>query len=622
MTDFGIYVHWPFCAAKCPYCDFNSHVRPQIDEAQWLRLIGAELRSIAGLQDIKPIVTSVFFGGGTPSLMSSSATKSVLAEIARLWPIQRDAEITLEANPNSVEQNRFHGYRAAGVNRVLIGVQSLNDMSLRQLGRLHDSAEAKSAIALATNIFPRVSFDLIYARPDQTLDDWKRELQQAFAFGTEHISVYQLTIESGTAFASLYRQGKLKLPDEDIATGFYELTQELCENAGLPAYEISNHARPDCESRHNLLYWRYGDYAGAGPGAHGRLTLAGRRIATDSERLPERWASRIAAEGRGFSLERIEDHDAAREHLLMNLRISEGIDLAAFALRWGLVPSPQSVGQMQQMGLIAQSGSRISATRQGRLVLNRVVVKLRIRFRNPSVGKSSAPDHERKSRLHQCRDRKATLRRAVRVKAENPVNPGETIWIGERRIGKPLMRWPIGQKRYERQCIVGECRDPRRCRAIYRPVMGHKTGKGIWRWGREPSILQHWFVGGRSVVPQSGAQKLRPAVFCAGNRERRRNRLEHWSTLGDEDSVGPGLDRLLGRGANQFRPLGKSLNVGDPAACTHDGIPECTIDLVAIRRIRDQGGKIAVAGLDRIAHDPADFGFRLKTEEINASSAH
>jgi len=385
--DFGIYVHWPFCAAKCPYCDFNSHVRQQIDEAQWLRLIGAELHSIAGLQDIEPTVSSIFFGGGTPSLMSPAAAESVLAEIGRLWRIQPDVEITLEANPNSVEQDRFRGYRSAGVNRVSIGVQSLDDASLQQLGRLHDSTEAKSAIALATNIFPRVNFDLIYARPDQTLDDWKRELQQAFAFGTEHLSVYQLTIENGTAFASLHRQGKLKLPDEDLATGFYELTQELCENAGLPAYEISNHARPDCESRHNLLYWRYGDYAGAGPGAHGRLTLAGQRIATDSERLPERWASRIATEGRGFSLEPIEDDDAAREHLLMNLRINEGVDLAAFATRWGLAPSPQAIGEMRQMGFVAQSGSRISATRQGRLVLNRVVAKLSDSLQKPERGK-------------------------------------------------------------------------------------------------------------------------------------------------------------------------------------------------------------------------------------------
>lgn len=376
MTEFGIYVHWPFCAAKCPYCDFNSHVRQQIDEAQWIQLIGAELQTIAALQEIRPDVSSIFFGGGTPSLMSPAATGSVLDAIGRLWPIRPDAEITLEANPNSVEQNRFRGYRAAGVNRVSIGVQSFDNVSLRQLGRLHDSEEAKSAIALAINIFPRVSFDLIYARPDQSADAWRRELEQALGFGTEHLSFYQLTIEQGTAFASLHRQGRLQLPDEDSATELYELTQSLCEGAGLPAYEVSNHARRGCESRHNLLYWRYGDYAGVGPGAHGRLTLGDRRIATDSERLPERWASRIVAEGRGFSLETIENRDAAREHLLMNLRITEGLDLAAFAGRWGLAPSPRAIDELEQMQLIERHGRRINATKPGRLVLNQVVAKL------------------------------------------------------------------------------------------------------------------------------------------------------------------------------------------------------------------------------------------------------
>lgn len=386
MTEFGIYVHWPFCAAKCPYCDFNSHVRQQIDEAQWVRLIGAELQSIAALQEIKPAVSSIFFGGGTPSLMSPAAAGSVLAIIGRLWDIRTDAEITLEANPNSVEQDRFRGYRAAGVNRASIGVQSLDDSSLRQLGRLHDSREAKSAIALALSIFPRVSFDLIYARTGQTLIDWRNELKQALAFGTEHMSFYQLTIEQGTAFASLYRQGRLELPGEDMATELYELTQTLCEEAGLAAYEVSNHARPGCESRHNMLYWRYGDYAGVGPGAHGRLTLGGRRIATDSERLPERWASRIAAEGRGFSLETVEDRDAAREHLLMNLRISEGLDLTAFTGRWGLVPSPQALDELRRMRFIAQHGPRISATKPGRLVLNRLVTKLADSLQKPERG--------------------------------------------------------------------------------------------------------------------------------------------------------------------------------------------------------------------------------------------
>lgn len=387
MSEFGIYVHWPFCAAKCPYCDFNSHVRPQIDEAQWARGIEAELQSVAALQDVKPTVSSIFFGGGTPSLMSPTATGSVLEAIGRLWPVRPDAEITLEANPNSVEQNRFHGYRAAGVNRVSIGVQAFDDVSLRQLGRVHDSTEANAAIAVALDVFPRSSFDLIYARPGQTFDDWRRELQQALAIGTEHLSLYQLTIESGTAFASLHRQGKLELPDEDSSTRLYELTQAICEKAGLPAYEISNHARPGCESQHNLLYWRYGDYAGVGPGAHGRLTLAGHRIATNSERLPERWASRIAREGRAFSLETVENPDAAREHLLMNMRITEGLDLARFAARWGLVPSPESLDELIGMRLVTRCGERITATKPGRLVLNQVVAKLADALQKPECEK-------------------------------------------------------------------------------------------------------------------------------------------------------------------------------------------------------------------------------------------
>lgn len=386
MTGFGIYVHWPFCAAKCPYCDFNSHVRDRIDEAQWVRLITSELGSMSGLQDVKPAVGSVFFGGGTPSLMSPAATESVLAAISRLWPVEPNAEVTLEANPNSVEQVRFQGYRAAGVNRVSIGVQSFDDHALRYLGRLHDSSEGRSAIRLAVDIFPRVSFDLIYARPGQSLADWERELHRALEFKTEHLSLYQLTIENGTPFAALHRQGKLVLPDEVAATELYELTQTLCEQAGLPAYEVSNHARPGSESQHNLLYWRYGDYAGVGPGAHGRLTFDGRRIATVGERLPERWASRVAAEGRGFSIETIENGDAAREHLLMNLRIGEGIDLAAFATRWGVAPSVQMLDELRRLRLIARCGDRIVTTKRGRLVLNQVVIVLADSLQRPARG--------------------------------------------------------------------------------------------------------------------------------------------------------------------------------------------------------------------------------------------
>ena len=376
MSGFGVYVHWPFCAAKCPYCDFNSHVRERIDEAEWARLIVSELAVVASLQSSRTKVESVFFGGGTPSLMSPGSVETVLGAISRLWPITSGAEITLEANPNSVEQTRFRGYRAAGVNRVSIGVQSFDDDALLQLGRLHGSYEAKTAIELGSATFPRVNFDLIYARPGQTLSEWECELETALQYRTEHLSLYQLTIEQGTAFASLYRQGKLILPEEDLAAEFYDLTQQMCQAAGLNPYEVSNHARPGGESRHNLLYWRYGDYAGIGPGAHGRLTLEGRRMATESERLPERWVSRVASEGLGFSLSELTPAEAAREHLLMNLRISEGMDLASFAARWGLRPSPERLAALKKLGLVTTQDSRLLVTDPGRLVLNRITCQL------------------------------------------------------------------------------------------------------------------------------------------------------------------------------------------------------------------------------------------------------
>jgi|SRR5690348_9876750 len=376
MKPFGIYIHWPYCVAKCPYCDFNSHVRERIDETQWIRLVETELTAMTRLRMDWPQVESVFFGGGTPSLMSGRAVGAVLDTIFRLWKVNALAEITLEANPNSVERERFGDYRAAGVNRVSIGVQSFDDPALRQLGRAHNSEEAKRAVQTAKSIFPRVNFDLIYARPQQSVDEWVRELNQALQFGTEHLSLYQLTIEQGTAFAGLYRQGKLKLPDEDLAADFYAATQEICEAAGLPAYEISNHARPGQESRHNLLYWRYGDYAGVGPGAHGRLTIEGRRYASETERLPEKWTARVGSKGQGFSLSEICPRDAAKEHLLMGLRISEGVNLAEFATRWKLAPSGERLQRLQEMELIIVQHGYLSVSRAGRLVLNRVTHEL------------------------------------------------------------------------------------------------------------------------------------------------------------------------------------------------------------------------------------------------------
>jgi oxygen-independent coproporphyrinogen-3 oxidase len=374
----GIYVHWPFCAAKCPYCDFNSHVRVQIDPDAWERAIRRELAFTAELQGRdRPRAQSVFFGGGTPSLASGRSIGNILDEIARRWGFSRDAEITLEANPASAEAGRFRDYRAAGVNRVSVGIQALNDADLKFLGRLHDVEEAKAALKAAMQTFSRVSLDLIYARPDQTVAAWRRELTEALAFDTEHLSLYQLTIEPGTPFAALARTGSLALPDEDTAAALYDATQEVTESAGLPAYEISNHARPGDESRHNLLYWRYGDYVGVGPGAHGRLTLADRRIATAAEKLPERWQEAVLRDGNGL-VERmeIEARDAAREHLLMNLRLAEGIDVAAYRARWDVELDTACIDALSTAGLVRQTGTRLAVTTRGRLVLNAIIAEL------------------------------------------------------------------------------------------------------------------------------------------------------------------------------------------------------------------------------------------------------
>jgi oxygen-independent coproporphyrinogen-3 oxidase len=377
MSGFGVYVHWPICAAKCPYCDFNSHVRSSFDDGRWADAVQSELRSVAETQTApRADVTSIFFGGGTPSLMQGRAVAAVLDGIAQLWPIAGDAEITLEANPNSVEQQRFRDYRAAGVNRVSIGVQSLDDTALKFLGRLHGAGEARAAVRLALEIFSRVTFDLIYARPEQTRAAWRAELAEALGFGTEHLSLYQLTLEQGTQFASMARQGKLSLPDDDDAADLFELTQELCDAAGLAAYEVSNHARPGAESRHNLLYWRYGDYAGAGPGAHGRVTRDGKRFATQAERLPEKWLTRVDEEGSSLTWSEIDARAAAQEHLLMALRLSEGLDLSAYAARWGAVPAKDAVDRLASDGLVSLDGARLRATTRGRLVLNSVIAEL------------------------------------------------------------------------------------------------------------------------------------------------------------------------------------------------------------------------------------------------------
>jgi oxygen-independent coproporphyrinogen-3 oxidase len=375
---FGVYVHWPFCAAKCPYCDFNSHVRSQIDEAAWINGIARELEYVANLQgNARPRVDTIFFGGGTPSLMNGKSVGAVLETIAQLWPVADDVEVTLESNPASVEAKRFRDYRAAGVNRLSLGAQALNDADLKFLGRLHNVAEAKRALAMAMNTFERVSLDLIYTRPEQTPRQWRDELAEALAFGTEHLSLYQLTIEPATPFATLARQGALQIPDDDSAASLYEVTQELTEAAGRPAYEISNHAAPGAECRHNLLYWRYGDYAGVGPGAHGRLQIGAKRIATSTERLPERWRQSVDRSGHGLVEQtEIANADAAREHLLMNLRLAEGLDLAAYEQRWNVSLDRGRIAELEADGLLQQAGGMLKATPRGRLVLNGLIAAL------------------------------------------------------------------------------------------------------------------------------------------------------------------------------------------------------------------------------------------------------
>jgi oxygen-independent coproporphyrinogen-3 oxidase len=380
MNGFGLYVHWPFCAAKCPYCDFNSHVRSSIDEEGWVQAILREMTHVAEFQGAeRPILQTIFFGGGTPSLMNARTIDRIIGGAMRLWPCANDVEITLEANPASAEAARFADYEKAGVGRLSLGVQALNDADLRFLGRLHDVREAKAALALAQRTFSRVSLDLIYTRPGQSLEAWRAELAEALSFGTEHLSLYQLTVEPETPFATMHRRGIFLLPGDDLAASFYETTQEITARAGLPAYEISNHARPGCESRHNLLYWRYGTYAGVGPGAHGRLEVNGKRIATVCERLPERWHERVARNSHGFTeISEIDQRSGAREHLLMNLRLSEGIDLEAYRTRWGSVPAPERIAALAAGGFVKLESGRLSATPRGMLVLNRVIEELAV----------------------------------------------------------------------------------------------------------------------------------------------------------------------------------------------------------------------------------------------------
>jgi putative oxygen-independent coproporphyrinogen III oxidase len=374
---FGIYVHWPFCLAKCPYCDFNSHVRHGgIDEKRFGAAYLAELRHFAGLAPGR-IVTSIFFGGGTPSLMGPQTVSAILDEIAALWSVAPEAEVTLEANPTSVEADRFAGYRAAGVNRLSLGVQALDDVSLKALGRMHSSAEALDALAVAKRHFERVSFDLIYARQGQTVSEWREELQRALQHAADHLSLYQLTIEEGTPFAARHSAGTLRVPSSETAQELYVVTQELCEGAGLPAYEISNYARPGAECRHNLLYWRGYDYAGVGPGAHSRITRRGRKQAIVVRKSPEAWLEAVEAAGNGIEqAETLSESEAADEYLLMALRLSEGIDLNRLAKIDGRAFPETRVARLVEEGLIERNDRRLRATPMGRLVLDRLILEL------------------------------------------------------------------------------------------------------------------------------------------------------------------------------------------------------------------------------------------------------
>jgi oxygen-independent coproporphyrinogen-3 oxidase len=376
---FGVYVHWPFCAAKCPYCDFNSHVhRGALDEAAFVTAYERELAYFAAEAPGRR-VQSVFFGGGTPSLMDPRSVEAILAAISRHYEVDANAEVTLEANPTSVEAGRFRGYRAAGVNRVSLGVQSLRPGPLAELGRLHNVEEAVAAVRLAQSIFPRSSFDLIYARPRQTLEDWRDELTEAIWLAEAgHLSLYQLTIEQGTRYFDLYRAGKLAMPREELSADLFELTQELTSSAGLPAYEISNHARPGQESRHNLIYWRYGEYVGIGPGAHGRLLIDGQRHATATEKLPFEWKRRVEAEGHGLVTDDVLSWEEEGDELLvMGLRLREGIDPRRFARLAGRALSEVQIAELKSIGFVETlPNGFIRVTDKGWPVLDAVVADL------------------------------------------------------------------------------------------------------------------------------------------------------------------------------------------------------------------------------------------------------
>jgi oxygen-independent coproporphyrinogen-3 oxidase len=376
-AGFGLYIHWPFCQSKCPYCDFNSHVAARIDQARWLTAFQSEIDRIGALTQGR-ILNTVFFGGGTPSLMEAATVQGILDRIRATWTLANDIEITLEANPGSVEATRFEGYAKAGVNRVSLGIQSLDPDDLRRLGRMHSVEEAAKAITIAQSTFDRVSIDLIYARQNQTLAAWRDELRRALDFGTSHLSLYQLTIEDGTVFGQMHAKNLLKgLPEEDLSADMFELTQDVTASAGLPAYEVSNHARPGDESRHNLIYWRMGDYAGIGPGAHGRLTLDSARFATEAERQPSPWLNRtLIRPGSAETTERLSSEDRAAEYLMFALRLREGASLDRFETLAGAPLSPGALNEMTSLGLLHRDADHIRTTETGVMMLNGILRSL------------------------------------------------------------------------------------------------------------------------------------------------------------------------------------------------------------------------------------------------------
>lgn len=378
---FGLYVHWPFCAAKCPYCDFNSHVVAAVDQKRWAAALTSEIRRLRDeLSGPARQLGSIFFGGGTPSLMLPETVDAVIAAARGAWGFANDIEITLEANPTSVERGRFQGFADAGVNRLSMGIQSLRDGDLRRLGRMHSVAEARAAFDIARNCFGRVSFDLIYARQDQSADDWRQELREALAMAVDHFSLYQLTIEPGTAFGARHAAGGLRgLPDDDISADMYLETQDICDRAGMTGYEISNHAGAGAESRHNLIYWRQGDWAAVGPGAHGRVSLPDGRVATEAWRAPGAWLEAVENKGSG-EVERVplSAGDQATEYLLMSMRLREGMSMARYERLAGQTLDPAAIERLQDWGMVEQKDGQIAATRAGRPVLNAILRELAV----------------------------------------------------------------------------------------------------------------------------------------------------------------------------------------------------------------------------------------------------